>query len=102
MFAGLPFDDERKDVSLRSLSKRSKKRSDKKSGRKCRRINDLDILVTPAPDSVTENTRNKTPKSKKKLKFSTPGGLNTFPSPTCEENNTHDNLPFKKKKDHQR
>lgn len=97
MFAGLPFDDERKDVSLRSLSKRSKKRSDKKSGRKCRRINDLDILVTPAPDSVTENTRNKTPKSKKKLKFSTPGGLNTFPSPTCEENNTHDNLPFKKK-----
>lgn len=49
--------------------------------------------MTPAPDSVIENTRNKTPKSKKKLKFSTP-----LPSPTCEENNTHGNLPFKKRK----
>ena len=59
------------EVSLRSLSKGSLKRSDKKSGRKRPRKNDVDISVTPAPDSLHEEMK-KTPKSKKKLRFLSP------------------------------
>ena len=64
MFVGLPIDDCHSEVSLRSLSKRSLKRSDKKSGRKRPRKNDVDISVTPAPDSLHEEMK-KTPKSEK-------------------------------------
>ncbi|XP_078310197.1 uncharacterized protein LOC144618313 [Crassostrea virginica] len=71
MFVGLPIDDCHSEVSLRSLSKRSLKRSDKKSGRKRPRKNDVDISVTPAPDSLHEEMK-KTPKSKKKLRFMSP------------------------------
>lgn len=37
-----------------TLSKRSLKRSNKKSGRKKQRTNDVDIVIRPAPDSVLE------------------------------------------------
>ena len=93
MFVGLPVNDVPREVNLRTLSKRSLKRSDKKSGRKRPRANDLDPIVIPAPDSIlssnTENTKAESsgiendtcfiaepdmlptmkPKSKKKLRF---------------------------------
>ena len=73
MYVGLPVNTDNREVSLRSLSKRSLKRSDKKSGRKKPRTNDIDAVVHPAPDSLQEKENDiKTPKSKKKLKFSSP------------------------------
>ena len=85
MYVGLPVNTDNREVSLRSLSKRSLKRSDKKSGRKKPRTNYIDAVVHPAPDSLQEKENDiKTPKSKKKLKFSSPvsvkaekGGRNT-------------------------
>ncbi|KAK3108536.1 hypothetical protein FSP39_010086 [Pinctada imbricata] len=72
LFVGLAVDDKKTEVSLRTLSKRSLKRSDKKSGRKRPRINDIDPDVIPAPDSLINTpqpTKMQTPKSKKKLRF---------------------------------
>ena len=81
-------------VNLRALSKNSKKKIDKKSGRKQPRVNDYEIEFEPAPDSaITLNTPLKqnvmktpstvgsvkptpqkmndvsTPKSKRKIRF---------------------------------
>ncbi|KAK3108798.1 hypothetical protein FSP39_015983 [Pinctada imbricata] len=74
MFVGLEIEDKKTEVSLRTLSKRSLKRSDKKSGRKKPRINDTDPVIIPAPDSILNTPKqphvdSKTPKSKKKLRF---------------------------------
>ena len=72
MHVGLPVNTDNREVSLRSLLKRSLKRSDKKSGRKKPRTNDIDAVVHPVPDSPERENDIKTPKSKKKLKFSSP------------------------------
>ena len=60
-------------------------RGDKKSRRKRPRANDVDITVTPAPDSTLE--QNKTPKSRKKLRFN-----------TSEYGSSEKKLPVKKRK----
>jgi hypothetical protein len=71
MFVGLhvPMGNDNRKMNLRALSKRSLKRSDDKSGRKKPRVNDIDAIVNPAPDSVAKEVEKKTPKSKKKLRF---------------------------------
>lgn len=51
MFTNLPFDDERKDMSLRSPSKKVRKDATKRWKETLKKIN-LDILVPPASDSV--------------------------------------------------
>lgn len=48
MFVSLPVDPDIRQVSLRTLSKRSLKRSDKMLGR----TNDVDTVILPATDSV--------------------------------------------------
>ena len=106
MFLGQDISDDHREVSLRSLSKRSLKRSDKKSGRKRPRANDID-QINPAPDSKAASMDNelsdttsqatdiesdikplKTPKSKKKLRFNN----NVTKSPLDAK------LPVKKRK----
>ena len=67
------------------MSTRKLKKSDKKSGRKRPRANNVDITVTPSPDSTLE--QNKTPKSKKKLRFN-----------TSEYGSSEKKLPVKKRK----
>ena len=67
MFVGLTVIDDNKEVNFRSLSKRKLKKSDKKSGRKRPRANDVDVKVVPAPDSTLE--QNKNPNSNKKLRL---------------------------------
>ena len=96
MFVGQDISDDHREVSLRSLSKRSLKRSDKKSGRKRPRANDID-QINPAPDSKAASMDNelsdttsqatdiesdikplKTPKSKKKRKADYTKFVNRF------------------------
>ena len=69
IFVGLPVIDDNKEVNFRSLSKRKLKYSDKKSGRKGPRANDVDVTVIPAPDSTLE--QNKKQNSYKKIRLNT-------------------------------
>ena len=57
MSIGLEAIQKNRVVNLRALSKNSKKKIDKKSGRKQPRVNDYEIELEPAPDSAfTLNT----------------------------------------------
>lgn len=68
MFTNLPFDDERKDMSLRSPSKKVRKDATKRWKETLKKI-DLDILVPPASDSVIKIPEIEIQSRKRNLSF---------------------------------
>lgn len=68
MFTNLPFDDERKDMSLRSPSKKVRKDATKRWKETLKKI-DLDILVPPASDSVIKIPEIEIQSRKRNLNF---------------------------------
>lgn len=66
MFVGLPVDADNREVSLRSLYKRSLKRSDNKSRRKKPRTKDVNTTVHPAPSRFHSRTKRRTKHANKR------------------------------------
>lgn len=60
IFVGLPVDADNREVSLRSLYKRSLNRSDKKSRRKKPHTKDVNTTVRPAPSRFHSRTKSRT------------------------------------------